>query len=147
MSIIKKQNAFGWVLCGSIVFSLVGLIIYIVTSTVGYLDGQSFSVLPIIFTILFIAGGSILFIIPEKLGKFKGLVEILMGALISVSICWFILNRVDLAADVYFIPVNYPEAEETALSTSIVGMVFYLISIVGLVVVSFTSKTTKDNLY
>ena len=45
-----------------------------------------------------------------------------------------------LAADVYFIPVNYPQAEETALHLSIVGIVLYLASIIIMIVEALSAK-------
>lgn len=49
-------------------------------------------------------------------------------------------GRVSLAADVYFIPVNYPASEATALHISIVGAVCYLVGIVTLIVEGFSAK-------
>ena len=61
-------------------------------------------------------------------------------ALLCVSFGIFLLARVPLAADVYFIPVNYPAAEETALMISFVGLALYLIAIIALVVEAFAAK-------
>ena len=56
------------------------------------------------------------------------------------SFAVFVLARVSLAADVYFIPVNYPASEATALHISIVGAVCYLVGIVALIVEGFSAK-------
>ena len=66
--------------------------------------------------------------------------------LVAANICLigsfavFVLARVSLAADVYFIPVNYPASEATALHISIVGAVCYLVGIVTLIVEGFSAK-------
>ena len=56
------------------------------------------------------------------------------------SFAVFVLARVSLAADVYFIPVNYPASEATALHISVVGAVCYLVGIVALIVEGFSAK-------
>lgn len=66
--------------------------------------------------------------------------------LVAANVCLigsfavFVLARVSLAADVYFIPVNYPASEATALHISIVGAVCYLVGIVTLIVEGFSAK-------
>lgn len=60
--------------------------------------------------------------------------------MLLVSFYFFVMGRVKLAADVYFIPVNYPVAEAQALYISLVGVVFYLISLVMLITAGFRER-------
>ena len=53
-------------------------------------------------------------------------------------------ERKTLAADVYFIPVNYPQAEADALYLGIVGVAFYIVSIITLVVSSMIGIEGKE---
>ena len=101
------------------VASVIGLAVYGYTSMVGYLAASATSTLPVVLTV---------------------------AALVSANVCLigsfavFVLARVSLAADVYFIPVNYPASEATALHISIVGAVCYLVGIVTLIVEGFSAK-------
>lgn len=52
----------------------------------------------------------------------------------------FVMTRVTLAADVYFIPVNYPAAEADALHISIAGVACYLLADIVLIVEAFAAK-------
>ena len=97
------------------VASVIGLAVYGYTSMVGYLAASATSTLPVVLTV---------------------------AALVCLigSFAVFVLARVSLAADVYFIPVNYPASEATALHISIVGAVCYLVGIVTLIVEGFSAK-------
>ncbi len=144
MNIIKKQNVFGWAAIVSAVLSLVALIIYIASSATGYLAGQSINPLPIVLTILGIA---LLAAAVAGAGKAdKRLIGIVLFAacvLLTVSLCVCINERVQLFADVYFIPVNYPAGEGSTLNFSIVGIVFYVVAILGTVVSGFGEQLNK----
>lgn len=121
--------------------ALVGMVVYIVTSVTGYLAVSAVNPWPIICT----AVCMILLFAAAFMGeKLTPLVADLMAAagfvMLLVSFYFFVMTRVSLAADVYFIPVNYPEAEATALHVSIVGVVFYLIALIALIVEGFRKK-------
>lgn len=62
----------------------------------------------------------------------------------AVSVCLFVVSRIQIIADVWFIPVNYPETEGTALSISLAGIVFYLISIAATCVAGFAKKLNAE---
>lgn len=70
-------------------------------------------------------------------GVINDVILIAIGVLFAVSCCLFINGRVSLAADVYFIPVNYPAAEESALNVGIVGVVFYALAMIASAVAAF----------
>lgn len=121
--------------------AIVGMIIYIVTSTTGYLAASAVNPWPIICTIVCV----LLLCAAAFMGE--GLTPVsldLMTAagfvMLLVSFYFFVMTRVSLAADVYFIPVNYPEAEAAALQISIAGVVFYLIALIALIVEGFRKK-------
>lgn len=121
--------------------AFVGMIIYIVTSVTGYLAVSAVNPWPIICT----AACMVLLLAAAFMGgKLTSVMTDLMIAagfiMLLVSFYFFVMGRVNLAADVYFIPVNYPEAEATALHISIVGAVFYLLSLIMLIVEGFRKK-------
>lgn len=145
MKFLKQQNVFGWLALASAVLSLVAMIFYIVTGATGFLAGNVVNPAPIILTILGIAALVAAALLSEKLDR-RIIGGILFAAviLLAISLCVFVTERVQLFADVYFIPVNYPAAEGSALTVSIVGMVFYIVSLVGTVVAGFAEKLNKE---
>lgn len=138
---MRSLTKSGWMICAAMITALAGMIIYIVTSTTGYLAGSTLDPLPIIFTALAILLACALVGATRKLKPL--LIDLFVVAstvLIIVSFALFLLARVRLAADIYFIPVNYPKAEEVALNTSAVGFVCYLISIITMIIAAFSDK-------
>lgn len=125
----------------SMIAALVGMVIYIVTSVTGYLAASAVNPWPIICTVVCMV---LLLANVFSKEKFTPVLRDLMTAagfvMLLVSFYFFVMGRVTLAADVYFIPVNYPAAEEQALHISIVGVVFYLISLIALITVGFREK-------
>lgn len=76
----------------------------------------------------------------------KGILDLLLIAasvLLLVSFYFFVLSRVQLAADVYFIPVNYPASEATALHVSLAGVALYLIADIAMIAAAFVKDTEK----
>lgn len=145
MKLLKKQNVFGWISIASAVLALIGMIIYISTSTTGYLAGQSMDVLPIVFTVLAMIVLVATALVADKLDeRIVGGILFAVCLLLTVSFCLFVFARIQLFADVYFIPVNYPEAEGTALSSSIVGYVFYGLALIGTIAAGFSGKLNRD---
>lgn len=145
MNFIKKQTVFGWITLAAAVLGLIAMIIYIVSGTTGYMAGQPVSALPIVFTIIAILGLGAMFAVADKLDRrIVGAILFVIDVLLAVSLCLFITDRVQLFADVYFIPVNYPEAEVASLNTSIAGMVFYIITLVGVIVTGFAKQLHKS---
>lgn len=121
--------------------ALVGVIIYIVTSTTGYLAASAMGAWPIICTIAAVVLAAVVIVMNQKMPTL--LVDVLnevILVLLLVSFYFFIMARVTLAADIYFIPVNYPASEATALHISIVGAVLYLIAIIAVIVNGFLPK-------
>lgn len=145
MNLIKKQNVFGWVALAAAVLALIGMILYITTSTTGFMAGQDMSALPIVFSLIAIIALVITPLFSDRLdGRVVGGILFAVVLLLVVSFCVFINARVQLFADVYFIPVNYPEGEGTALNASIVGYVFYVLALVATIVAGFADKLHKN---
>lgn len=121
--------------------ALVGMIIYIITSVTGYLAASGVNPWPIICTVVCAVLLSTAAFLNEKFTALS--IDLMTAAgfvMLLVSFYLFVMSRVSLAADVYFIPVNYPEAEATALHISIVGAVFYLIALLALIAEGFRKK-------
>lgn len=135
----------GKMICIATITALAGLILFIVTSTTGYLAGSALDPLPIIFTAVAMLMTCVLIGASSKLNPLlTDLFVVASTVLIIISFAIFILARVRLAADIYFIPVNYPKAEEVALNISVVGFVCYLISIITMIIAAFSDKIRKN---
>ena len=135
---ISKSNLILW---GAAAAALVGMIIYIVTSVTGYLATSAMNPLPVICTVAAIVIAAVAAVQEKKIPSVPyDILLVGISVLLLISFYCFILGRVSLAADVYFIPVNYPASEATALHISIVGAVFYLIADIILIVTTFTKK-------
>lgn len=123
------------------VIALVGFVFYLITSFTGYLAQSAVDPIPIICSVLALALLCACWFAGKSLSPLlRDLAATAAGVLLIVSFALFALSRVSLAADVYFIPVNYPQAEETALHLSIVGIVLYLVSIVVMIVEALSAK-------
>lgn len=145
MKYLKNKNHFGYASMAAIIASFIALIFYIVTSYTGYLAGSIASPLPIVFTILSMAILIALIFFAEKLDRrIVGGILFVVNLLLTGSLCYFILGRVDLFADVYFIPVNYPAAEKSALMISIVGFVFYILALAANIYAAFGETLNKE---
>ena len=135
---ISKSNLILW---GAAAAALVGMIIYIVTSVTGYLATSAMNPLPVICTVAAIIIAAVAAVQEKKIPSVPyDILLVGISVLLLISFYCFILGRVSLAADVYFIPVNYPASEATALHISIVGAVFYLIADIIMIVTTFTKK-------
>lgn len=137
----KAISKFNLILWGAAAAALVGMIIYIVTSVTGYLATSAMNPLPVICTVAAIIIAAVAAVQEEKIPSVPyDILLVGISVLLLISFYYFILGRVSLAADIYFIPVNYPASEATALHISIVGAVFYLIADIILIVTTFTKK-------
>lgn len=120
--------------------AIAGLAVYLYTSLTGYLAAATLDTTPVLCTAIAVVLLAVVGITGLKLdGLVANIAIAASGALLLVSIYQFVLARVSLAADVYFIPVNYPAAEETALHISIVGVALYLVAYIALIAAAFTS--------
>lgn len=128
----------------ALVLAVAGLAVYIVTSTTGYLAGTAMNVLPIVLTVVAVAALVVDIALGSRLpAVVRDLCVVGASALLAASIALFVMARVTLAADVYFIPVNYPAAEAGALHISIAGVVCYLLADVALIVEAFAASRVE----
>ncbi len=136
--IINKSNLVFWI---AAIAALIGMIIYIVTSVTGYLADAVMNPMPVICTVIAIIAAAFTAIGEEKVNAVVyDILIVLINVLLLVSFYWFISGRVSLAADVYFIPVNYPASEANALHISIVGAALYLVADIVMIVTAFVKK-------
>lgn len=136
--IINKSNLVFWI---AAIAALIGMIIYIVTSVTGYLADAVMNPMPVICTVIAIIAAAFTAIGEEKVNAVVyDILIVLINVLLLISFYWFISGRVSLAADVYFIPVNYPASEANALHISIVGAALYLVADIVMIVTAFVKK-------
>ena len=118
--------------------ALIGLVIYLITSLTGYMVDTPFNAIPVICT----AVGMVLIVACDKAkpGIIKD-VLLVAGALALIgAVSLFAMDRVRLAADVWFIPVNRPASEDVCLYTSLAGVAMYIISILAAAVKGFAKE-------
>lgn len=142
---MKKQleKQFGMVGIAA-VLSLAGLIIYLVTSMTGYLAASAVNFLPVASTAAAIVLMILVVALRQKLSGFVvDIVMLVSAALVLYSFYEFVLGRVSLAADVYFIPVNYPASEATTLHISIVGIVLYVLADIAMIIAAFMKRSEE----
>lgn len=147
MSNVKtKQNSHGVAIWLSLIALIIAFGIFIYNSTTGYLAGQTIDLYTIIFSSLAIVVAFILALVKNKWEKHEWAVSLLFYALAiftAIAIAVFAGSRVDLAADIYFIPVNYPATEETALYISFVALGFYVLAFIFAVYAGFGKTFRK----
>lgn len=142
---MKKQfeKAFGAVGLAA-VLALIGMIIYIVTSVTGYLAASSMNIIPIVSTVIAIVIMLAVIVMNQKMsGLVIDIAMLISVGLILYSFYEFVLGRVSLAADVYFIPVNYPASEASALHISIAGIVLYVIAVIAMIAAAFMRRSDE----
>lgn len=134
-SFIKKNG----ILLAAAILALAGMTIYIITSVTGYLASAAMNPLPIVCTVVAVGMlGAVMFTNRNMVLVLRDALVMASSVLLLVSFYYLILARVQLAADVYFIPVNYPASEAAALHVSIVGAVFYLAADLAVIVMAFS---------
>lgn len=120
---------------------VIGLAVYGYTSLTGYLAASATSTLPVALTLAALVCLALRQFAGDKMPAVLSDVLLVAADVCLIgSFAVFVLARVSLAADVYFIPVNYPASEAMALHISIVGAVCYLVGIVTLIVEGFSAK-------
>ena len=76
----------------------------------------------------------------ERISPLRLLGLIILGLALIGAVSLFAMDRVRLAADVWFIPVNRPASEDVCLYTSLVGVAMYIISILAAAAKGFCAK-------
>lgn len=140
-----KRTVFSWILVASFILGWVAFIIYCVNATTGYLAGRSVGTAIVLLTLLALVCEGALIVIGDRFKPYRDLLFIAAGAFLIISICIYIYERVEMAADVWFIPVNYPESEETTLMMGIVGVAFYALTLLTLIGASVGKNLIKED--
>lgn len=118
--------------------ALIGLVLYLITSLTGYLVDTPFNAIPVICTVV----GAALIVLSDKV-KCCLLKDVLLvaGALALIgALSLFAMDRVRVAADVWFIPVNRPASEDVCLYISLVGAAMYVVSVITAAVKGFAKE-------
>lgn len=139
INFIKRQTIGSWLVLAGALLALVSVIIFLVNATTGY-----FRSLPMVgwipvcsFIAIVLAVLSIVF--ANKLKRFADIGVIVAVILLCLSLGLFIMDRVEIFGDVWFMSLVLPpsEAEIAAADGAITGIVFYAVSILVLVASSF----------
>ena len=139
----RKVNIFGWILCVSAAIALVGIIVYIVNTTTGYIAGSPVNALVILLPVLVIACAVVLFLKPDLLNDtLTGIVTFVLAVLMAAATILFIVDRVEVVGDMLN-PVNHPDSQVTAVTWSIVGIVLYFVSFLGTAVTTLSNRLAK----
>lgn len=141
---VKKQSVSSCVAIGAAVLTLVAMIIYIANSTTGYMTGSKMDALPVVFSVISIVLLAALVATSGKLNHWViTVVMIAVVVLLSVSLAVMINARTDVAGDQWFIPGMATAEKGACLNGAIAAAVFYVISIIAVVVTAVTSKSEK----
>ena len=115
----------------SLVLWFVSYVVY-PAATVNSAYGSVFGICSAVILALFFCG--------LVKGKWRGLLAFAVGVLLILFFHQFAMGRVAVTADIYFIPVNHPTEENTAMTLSIAGMTALLISWLAVTLHAFTAK-------
>ncbi|MBS5062927.1 MAG: sodium:proton antiporter [Hungatella hathewayi] len=138
---IKKNG----VTVAAVLMAAAGMVIYLVTSMTGYLASSAVNPWPVVCTVAAVVMLVVSAGMGSKMTAVMGDILVMAASvLLLVSFYYFVLARVQLAADVYFIPVNYPASEATALHISVAGAVLYLLADIAVIVKAFSKKTVQE---
>lgn len=120
-----------------LITALIGLVIYLITSLTGFLVDTPFNAIPVVCTAV---GMVCIALCDVKPGIVKDVLLVAGALALLAAMSLFAMDRVRLAADVWFIPVNRPASEDVCLYTSLVGVAAYLVAIVASAVKAFAEK-------
>lgn len=121
------------------VMALVGLIIYLVVATTGFFAGSAPNGMVLTFAILFLAATCLYVLFGQKLGRFDFAASFLLAAALITAFVFFVFDKEEVVGDM-LIPVNHPAAQVNAATASIVGIVFFALSILVFAASCFMDK-------
>lgn len=142
--LLAKQTIWSYLLLASTILLIPGFIIFLVNSTTGYLAGSKLSALVVTLTILAFLVGILMPVFGEKLRKFAGIGALLIAVMVGISIAGIAWTIEGVAADIFFIPVNYPESENATWALGLTSVIFYLLSFLSATVACFGGKLFKE---
>ncbi len=152
MNFLKKQRASFYLAAAVVVFALVSLIIYCINGSAKYFaayTGINTSVVILtIFAIALVIGSLVLL----QFSRNSKLLQILMdvcifaaAVLLAAAVFVFLYDRVEPMAIVFSSELESDNAAAwSAMTGSVVGVAFYLITVILTVVVSFSTLANKD---
>lgn len=141
----SKPNAFSFILCASAVLALVGMIIYVISGTTGYLAGSELSAPCIVMPLILTLCAVVFFMKPDafKSESATGLATFVLAVLMAFATVFAVVSRLDVIADMLN-PVNHPDSEVTAVTLSIVGIVLFFVSFILAVVTTMGGELKKS---
>jgi len=133
----KKQSKLAWV---AVCAAVVGLALYIISSLIfpskAFLGWQAIAATCCALLLLAVVAYA-----GETVPKLLRDVCIVGGGLALIAaISFFVLNRLEPGADVWFIPVNYPAQEAASLYVSCAGIACYFVAFLATVLKAFTAR-------
>lgn len=145
MNWIKKQGVAGLLLAVAAICAIVAVIIYGVNSTTGVMQNVELDAAPIVYSVIAIVLVVAMIAVTGKVPQWViSAAMVAVVVLLTLSIGDFIYNRTDVAGNQWFIPdLDTPE-QGACLSQAIVGVVFYALSVVAVVVSAFIGKFNKE---
>lgn len=141
---LAKQTIWSYILIASAILLIPGFIIFAINTTTGYFYGSGLDPLVATLSIVAIVLGIVLAIFGDKLGKWAGVGALLIAIMSAICIGGVAWSIESVVGDIFFIPVNYPESEDTAWALTIVTLVFYILAFVGSTAVTFSGKLFKE---
>lgn len=158
MNVIKRQSIANWISLGTLIFALIGFILYAVNiGSAGYFNGVTVSslvtwcVIAMVLVVVTIAMAQFSF--DGIVGKVYGIVldalRILIPLLLFIAMFAFISSRVEGLAYIYFSNPDVLETIQTSenlasATTAITGFVFFGISAFVDIIAAFFSAKKKN---
>lgn len=144
LAFIKKQTIASWLVCAGTILGLIAVIIFLVNSTTGYFAGQYMNAWIPLASFLAIIIASCAIIFAENVKRYIDIGIMLAVILLGLSLVMYIYSRIDVMANVWFIPVPNSDTEIASVNTALTGIIFYGISILTLITASFFNKFVKS---
>jgi len=130
-------------LLSSLVVALVDWIIYLVVATTGYFAGKAPDAAVVTLTIFYFLGVVAFLAFDDRFKKFDTLFFFALAAFLILAFVFFVLDKEEVVGE-RLIPVNHPQKQIDAAVSSIVGIIFYLISFILFAVSSFFADKKKE---
>lgn len=135
----SSRSVSSYLLLASFVLGLVGFILYLVNDNSGYLAGRGIDPLGTTFFVLYLVCSLGIFFFEDKLNQFSLLLKLITLGFLVAAFCLFCYERKTVVADIYFIPVNYPDSEKACMNATFVNLLFDLLSFIAFDVSLFLS--------
>ena len=138
------KNGRSLLLLASALLGLVGLIIYLIVATTGYFVGDAPNAAVTVGSIFYILLTILYVLFQDKLEKFDTIAIYVLTAFLLLAFVFFILDKEEVVGEM-LVPVNHPQKQIDAAVTSVVGIVFYILSFLLLAIASFFGKKEAES--